>query len=196
MRLSRIFAVATAAAAFAVVAPSAHADDLFLKVDGVVADEQPVQGTTGYIAIRSFEWGGEAPRSIGASSGGAGIGKAQLNKLTVVKSIDATSPAFIERFGSGTTLKFAEIVVRKGGPTSAGVISTRYCFQTAFVTDIKHAGDSGDGVEETIQLAYGAAGMTFVKQDTSGKPVGTVFSGWNVMTNQLLTSPAPGCAVK
>jgi type VI secretion system secreted protein Hcp len=195
LRLSRLFAVVVAAAAFAVVAPAAHADDYFLKVDGIAADEVPAANMTGYIRINDFTWGGEAERTISGTTG-AGIGKATFNELTVGKFVDATSPAFLERFGLGTPLKFAEIVVRRpaaSGTATSGVY-LRYCFQTAFVSDVEQSGGGDEGVKESLKFAYGAAGMTYTKVDATGRPIGNVFSGWNVMTNQLQTAPAAGCS--
>jgi len=60
----------------------AHADDYFLKVDGIAADEVLATNMTGYIRINEFTWGGEAERAISGTTG-AGIGKASLNALTV-----------------------------------------------------------------------------------------------------------------
>ena len=192
MRLSRLFAVAIAAAAFAVVAPAAHAaDDYFLKVEGLAGEEAPAQGMTGFIRINEFNWGAENQRTLGSTSGGAGTGKAAFKELEIKKFVDANSPALLERLGLGTPLKTVDLIVRKAGVagTQGNGVYVRYTFQMAFITDIEHSGGGDDGITETIRFVYGAAGTTFNKQDAAGKPAGTVFSGWNITTNSLMTAP-------
>ena len=193
MRLSRLFAVAIAAAAFAAVAPSAHAaDDYFLKVDGVAGEEVPGQGLTGFIRINEFNWGAENKRTLSSTSGTTGTGKASFKELEIKKAVDANSPALLERLGLGTSLKTVDIIVRKAGlaGTQGNGVYVRYTFQLAFITDIEHSGGGDDGITETVRFVYGAAGTTFNKQDTTGKLTGSVFSGWNLTTNTLMAAPA------
>lgn len=191
MRLSRLLAVAVAAAAFAAIAPAAHADDYFLKIDGVTGEENPAPNATGFMRINDFNWAAENKRTIGSTSGVAGTGKAAFRELEVTKAVDANSPALLERLGLGTNVKTVDILVRKSGATATSSVPyLRYTFQLVFITDIEHSGGGDEGVTEKIKFVYGSAGTTFTKQDQTGKPTKTIFSGWNVTTNQLMSPVA------
>src|SRR6478735_4750952 len=123
MRLSRLLAVAIAAAAFAAVAPSANAaSDYFLKVDGITGDTVQT-GLTGYIDIDTFKWSTEQLATI-STTGGMTAGKAQFNELEVTKPVDTTTPLLFQKLASGQVINTVEVLARK----TATAPYLRYCF--------------------------------------------------------------------
>ncbi len=181
-----LIALSSVAAAFA-VAPTAHAaDDYFMKLDGVTG-ETTVGKATDAIAINSFSWGAENKTTIGSKSGGAGAGKASFNELEIEKNVDSTTPVLFDRLATGAPLKGMELAAVRAGAAGSSKMSSiymRYCFQTVFVTAVRHTGGSGDDtINETVSLAFGAVSETYTKQGPNGAPAGNVFSSWNTMTN-------------
>jgi type VI secretion system secreted protein Hcp len=195
MRKSLLATLITAAAALA-VAPAAHADDYFLKIDGVTGETQ-MGKVTDAIQIKSFEWSAESTTTIGSASGGAGAGKATLNDLVITKTVDSTSPVLMQRVAQGTVIPGMELVVRKAGATGAGVVYQRYFFTPVFATKQAHAGsEGGEGITETLTFKYGALQMSNARQSPNGTLAPPVALSWNQMTNsdKLLTTgmPNPG----
>ncbi|MDA0159253.1 type VI secretion system tube protein Hcp [Solirubrobacter ginsenosidimutans] len=185
MRKSRLITFAATAASIAatlVVAPMASAaDDYFLKIDGITG-EATTGATQGVIKVNAFEWGAENKVTIGSTSGGAGVGKASLNELTIEKPVDSTSPVLFQKLGQGASLGGMELVARKAGPTGSQIYM-RYSFQPVFVTSQTQTGAGDDGLTEKLVFTYGAVKQTFVKQTTTGAPGATVFGAWNQVTN-------------
>ena len=174
--------VASIAAAFA-IAPAAHAaDDYYLKIDGI-AGEATAGPTKEVIAIKSFELGIENQSSVGSRSGGAGAGKAQFNALTIEKTVDSTTPMFMQRVAMGQPFSGMELVARKAGG-AANATYMRWSFQPVFVSSQKHSGASGDDAPtETLTFLFGAMQQNYTKQAPDGKPVGNVVTVWNQVTN-------------
>jgi type VI secretion system secreted protein Hcp len=182
MRLSRLLAVAVAAACFAAVAPSAHAADYFMKVDGING-ETAAQNMKGYIDIDSFDLGFEQVAST-TTTGGIGAGKAKFNALTVQKSVDATTPQLFAKGTAGTYIGAIEIVGRKAATQTPFV---RYCFQTALITKQEQSAASGDELKETLDFAFVALGQQYTRQNADGTPGTSVFAGWSVNLNRPFT---------
>jgi type VI secretion system secreted protein Hcp len=184
LRLSRLLAVVVAAAAFAVVAPSAHAaSNYFLKVEGLTGESLTLPG---YIDIDNFAFGIENPQTLGSVSGGPATGKASFNELEINKWVDATTPAFFTRAASGQKIGAMELIARRAGATSA-VPYLRYCFQTVFVTQQSTSGE--DDVRESLKLMFGSVTQQYTKPAKDGSPqpgpAGTVSSSWSLLTNTV-----------
>ncbi len=190
MRKSLFTAVATAAVAAGLMgAASAHAaTDYFLVVTSnnpanAINGDAIVGKTTNAIQIDSFDLSVENTTTIGSASGGAGVGKAKFDELTIKKPVDATSPMFFKLLASGQNIPGMELIARKsGGAPGTSAIYQRYYFNTAFVTKQEHS--SGDeSVDETLTFQYGALGQTYVKQNPTSGALTNVFQAWSQTNN-------------
>src|SRR4051794_10836940 len=177
MRKSLLATLITAAATLAVV-PAAHADDYFLKIDGVTGEAQ-MGKVTDAIQINSFELGIENNTSIGSMSGGAGAGKASFSELTVTKPLDSTSPVLMQKVGQGTVIPGMELVLRKTGATNQSAVYQRYFFTPVFVISQSRSGAGGEGVTETLKFAYGAMQMSNTRQNANGTTAPPVATTWS-----------------
>ena len=182
MRLSRLFAVAIAAAAFAAVAPSANAaSDYFMKVDGITGETmQP--GVTGYMDIDNFKWSAEQLATI-STTGGMTAGKAQFNELEVTKPVDATTPLLFQKLASGQVINTVEVLARK----TATAPYLRYCFQKVLISKQEQAGDD-EMARETLNFRFMAGGQQVTRQNADGTMGASVFGGWDLKTNSLIQS--------
>ena len=184
MRLSRLFAVAIAAAAFAAVAPNANAaSDYFLKVDGV-SGETTQTGLTGYIDIDTFKWSTEQLSTI-STTGSMTAGKAQFNELEVTKPVDTTTPLLFQKLASGQVINTVEVLARK----TATAPYLRYCFQKVLISKQEQAGDD-DMPRETLNFRFIAGGQQVTRQNADGTMGASVFGGWDLRTNSLIQSAA------
>jgi type VI secretion system secreted protein Hcp len=186
LRLSRLLAVAVAAAAFAAVAPSAHAaSDYFLHVDGVSGESQALPT---YINIQSFSFGVENHQTIGSTTTGAGAGKAVLNELEINKPVDATTPVFFSRAAGGQKIAALEILARKSGGAPGAQPYLRYCFQNVWVTEQNMSGD--EDVRENLKFLYGSVVQQYTRQNKDGSLMtganGSVSASWSVLTNNTI----------
>ena len=190
MRKLRQIAIGTVVSIVAVfgVAPAAQAqEDYFLAVQTAGAPGPVVQGESldaffrgrGAIDLISFDWSAENPTTVGSATGGAGTGKAKLNRLTVEKRVDSASAALFQRMASGLHFPSMELFVRRAGATGAGHL--KYRFTLVFVSSVSPSGD-GEEMRERVTFEYGAVAQSYTQQ--TGTRAGTVFeAGWNQVTN-------------
>ena len=113
------------------------------------------------IELISFDWSAENPASIGSASGGAGTGKAKLNRLTVEKRVDSASAALFQRIATGAHFPSMELFVRRAGATGAGHL--KYRFTTVFVSSVSPSGD-GEQMRERVTFEYGAVAQSYTQQ--------------------------------
>jgi type VI protein secretion system component Hcp len=110
-----------------------------------------IEGAEGANAleVQSYSWGVKNPVSDGSAGGGAGTGKATLTELTVTRAADGVSPRLFRAVATGEHFPSATLEARVGKTT------LRYTFRLVFVTSLQHNG-GGDGVAESLSLAYGS----------------------------------------
>jgi type VI secretion system secreted protein Hcp len=191
MRRSRLVMIGTVVsivAAFGVAPAAQAAEDYFLAVQTAGAPGPAVEGETldatfssrKAIELISFDWSAENAVTIGSASGGAGAGKAKLNRLTVEKRVDSASAALFQRLATGAHIPSMELFVRKGGVTGLGHL--RYRFTFVFVSSVSPSGD-GEEMRERVTFEYGSVAQRYTQQTAAGT-AGTVFAaGWNQVAN-------------
>jgi type VI secretion system secreted protein Hcp len=189
MRRSRLVMIGTVVsivAAFGVAPAAQAAEDYFLAVQ--TGTGPAIQGETldatfrqqKAIELISFDWSAENTVSIGSASGGAGAGKAKLNRLTVEKRVDSASAALFQRVATGLHFPSMELFVRRGGATGPGHL--KYRFATVFVSSVRPSGD-GEQMRERVTFEYGSVAQSYTQQTATGA-AGTVFAaGWNQLAN-------------
>ena len=192
LKTKLVAAAVTSVAALAAV-PSAHAaTDYFMTVTPV-GGQPTLKGESldtyyqpkGAIDITSFHWSAENTVSLGTATGGAGTGKAQLNELTVEKSVDSTTPQFLKSLTTGQHYQRVQIFARKAGDNSSAW--TTYSFAMVFVKAQEQSGSAGDDVPtEKLTFAYGAVGQQVKRQANGVITAGVFESTWS----QVLNKPA------
>jgi type VI secretion system secreted protein Hcp len=172
---------------------SAHASqDIFLKFDNSspatrdLVGESTDKALPGAISVKEFNWSIENPTSMGSVGGGAGSGKAKLEPLTIKKAVDASSPALMAVAGKGMALPGATIVVRNGN-AGASDAYLQYRLKLVFVTKVGVSAAAGDeGVEETVELAYGSLTQRYVQTKATGAKT-PIVNGWDQVVNEQMT---------
>jgi type VI secretion system secreted protein Hcp len=154
-----------------------------LTVKGEVQDPSLPNPTATWIAVQSVEFGIENPTTIGSATGGAGAGKAKFNQFQIKKTVDSASPTLFSAVGLGVHFPTVTLVVRKAGGSKA--IYLTYTFALVFVSEVDWSAELGDEAPtETVTLTYGAMGVSYSKQDSTGALVGSpAVSNWSQITN-------------
>jgi type VI secretion system secreted protein Hcp len=129
--------------------------DVFLEIEGIDG-EATVPAHKGTIEVLSWSWG---------ISQAAGVGT-----VSVIKRIDKATPLLFEQCIDGTVIPLATVyLTRQDGQTYL-----QYELRNVIVSSISHGGDvNGDGLpDETLELTFGGATLTYTQFDAAGKPVG------------------------
>jgi type VI secretion system secreted protein Hcp len=144
-------------------------------------------GKAAVVPIRQFSLDVENATTVGSASGGAGMGKAKLNPVTIVKSVDTVSRSLFSIAASGGHLATMQLYLRKPGAVAratAGRPYLAYEFSMVFITKIDWSADSGDeGPLEHVTFAYGALALGYYQQKPDGTLGKPVEAGWDQVAN-------------
>jgi type VI secretion system secreted protein Hcp len=152
---------------------------------------QPIgetQDTTyvGAFEIKDFSFGMESAHSMGSSSGGAGAGKTKFNEFTIKKTTDKSSPVFMKAMATGAHYPAVRIYIRKAGGSTdtAGKAYLCFTFGVVFITKVDWSGPGDEGPEESITFVYGQFGVSYKPQDSTGKLLKEIPTGWDQQKNK------------
>ena len=138
----------------------------------------PNNGSAFSFLVDGVSWSVKNPNTIGSATGGAGAGKAQLEAISLVKTVDPNSLHLFEMCVIGNHGK-----VEINFFDATGKPKTTLLLELAFVTEIKSAADDPDGpnaskqdqkagtltLKESITLVAGKLTMTVVDPKTGVK---------------------------
>jgi type VI secretion system secreted protein Hcp len=134
--------------------------------NGQPAGQLAFNGKT--ISILSYSLGASNPGSLGTSGGGAGAGKVSISSLSMLKAVDANSPALFTAVASGR--HFAEATLTAQWGTAAASATMRYKLEDVLVESIQHSGGGG-APTESLSLFF--AKVTWTYTDASGTTSGS-----------------------
>jgi type VI secretion system secreted protein Hcp len=142
------------------------------------------------VEIASFSFGIAQAETSGSGTTGASAGKAKFEEFTVEKDVDqASSPLFVA-CTAGAHYPALMLVVRKSG--GSNLLYIQYIFRQVFVTGINWSGGGGEeNLKETIKFKFGAMGIQYVQQLSTGGEGKKMVGMWNAVTNSP-TLEVPG----
>jgi len=169
--LEGALAVATTAM---VAGPAPAIAETFLKLGDIQGESTDIKHK-GEIDILSFSQSFINTTTIGSAGGGAGAGKVQCGAVTMMKSIDASSPFLLKGAATGQHFPDATITFRSA---STGKNTTEYYvikMQDVFVTELSQT-DSADPDRIFEKLVLNARSFDFkytplTIKGTAGTPV-------------------------
>jgi len=136
-----------------------------------------------WLEVKTFEFGAENPTTIGSATGGAGAGKFKLNPFKVTKEVDKASPGLFMACAAGCHFPTVLLSIRKAGGAQKDYLT--FCFRMVFVTNISWSGGGGEEApEESVEFVYGAMGLKYIQQKTSGEQGDKFFGQWSQVVNQ------------
>jgi type VI secretion system secreted protein Hcp len=133
-----------------------------------------------WVEVAGFQFGVDNPTTIGSATSGAGAGKAKFAEFQISKKVDASSPSLFTICATGAHFPTVTLAISRAGSTQGDFLT--YEFHTVIVTSIAWASDD-PAPTETVTFAYGALGVDYHTQDSTGKLGTGEIATWNQITN-------------
>jgi type VI protein secretion system component Hcp len=134
--------------------------------------------------VLGFSWGAKNTASLGSQSGGAGAGKVTFTTFTVVKKVDANSPALLLDAASGTPIDQVKLTITDphGGTATLTL-------HPAFLSSVEQQAPASGGnpALETVKFTVGA-GSVDVDQNFSDSGADPVV-GQLTLPDQTASAP-------
>ncbi len=136
-----------------------------------------------WLEVKSFEFGAENPTTIGSATSGAGAGKFKLNPFKITKDVDLASPYLYLACAAGAHYPTVLLSIQKAGGEQSDYLT--FAFRMVFVTNITYSGGGGEEApEESVEFVYGAMGIKYQQQTTTGAMSNKQFGEWSQVLNK------------
>ena len=127
--------------------------DAFLKIDGIPGESSNAKHK-GEIDVLAFSWNIKQTLASGGGGGG-GAGKAQVSDFSIVKHIDASSPALFAAVCAGERFKDALFTVEEGAQNKRGAAAfLKIKLNDVLISSYNTSGGGGDAPTEQVSLAF------------------------------------------
>src|SRR3954465_11041681 len=156
------------------------ASDIFAKL-GDIKGESLDDKHKDEIEVLSYSWGVANAGSMGYGSGG-GEGKAQFHDLSFTHKIDKSSPVLMQACATGVHLKEATITHRKAGKGQQEFLVIK--MNAVIVTGVADE-DSGDGLSETVTIAFAKVDLAYSPQKADGSLDAGVHFKFDLKANKV-----------
>jgi type VI secretion system secreted protein Hcp len=155
--------------------------DAFLKITGVEGESRK-KDFEKQIEFQSFSWSvSQTTTTHGGSSGGT-AGKAHVNDITFMKTLDKTSPTLLQNCMKGVHHKEIIMTFRKttGDVQMPFLIYTMNdCVLSSYSIS---ASDGSPEMYESMSINFARIKMEYVEQDKSGVKAGANTATWDLTT--------------
>lgn len=170
-------ALATAAAA-SVAMPMPVSADTFLKLDGIEG-ESTDEKHKNEIAVLSFTQSWINTTTVS----GAGKGKVQCGAITLMKTIDKSSPVLVKKTIQGTHIASGQLTFRSEGAQPIEYYTIK--LNEIFITEVTQI-DSADPARIIEKVVLNARKFEYVytPQSETGEAGGLVKAGYNCATTE------------
>ena len=160
--------------------------DAFLKIDGIDGESTDDKHKK-WVEILSYSTGVSQPSGGSRSSGGAATGqRADFHDLSVVKTLDKTSPKLVLACAKGDHIKTVTLELCRATGNKEKYME--YKLEDVIVTSVRPGGSSQGGEPlplEEVSFNYGKITFNYVETDhKTGKAGGTVSSNWSTIENK------------
>ena len=168
--------------------------DYFLKIDGVKGESQDDKHKD-EIHIIGFSWGAKNTGSMQTGLGG-GVGRADVQDLTVKKFLDLSSPLLGQSCISGKHFASIQLTGRRQGETplehviiklTNAIVSTYKIgggLDDISSDDYKGQDDAPFAETELVKFNFEEYSFKYVQQTDKGGAGSNVQQGWNVRSNK------------
>ena len=154
--------------------------DSHIKFDGVQGESTHVEHK-GEIDVLSWSWNATSTGSA-VVGGGSGKGKTLAGPLSFQHVYDKASPVLAKQCASGKFFKEVSLTSRRSGEGQKDFL--KVTLKEVLVTSVQPTGD-GNGISETVALAYRDIEFSYKPQDEKGGLGAEVKFGWDVATTQI-----------
>lgn len=166
----------------AVQQASAAQSDYFLKLEGIDG-ESTDDKHSGAIEIQSFSWGVSQSGSYHRFSGSAASGKVTMSDITIMKSVDKSSPKLFMASAQGEQIKQATLTARKSSSDSSDFYTIK--LQDVMVSSFYTSTNNNSGAPvETVKLSFSKIEFEYQPQNADGTSGAKISAGWDLATNK------------
>jgi len=142
------------------------------------------------VEINSFGFGVAQAETGGSGTTGSSAGKAKFEEIQIEKDVDQASAPLFGACTAGAHYPSLMLVIRKAG--GANLLYLQFVFMQVFVTGISWSGGGGEeNPKETIKFKFGAMGIQYIQQLSTGGEGKKMSGSWSTTTNQP-TLDVPG----
>lgn len=139
--------------------------------------------TMNALECTSISFGVSQAETTGSGTTGAAAGKAKFEEFTIEKFIDLASVPLYVACCAGAHYPTVMLAIRKAG--GQNLIYLQYIFRRVFVTGINWSGGGGEELpKETIKFKYGAMGIQYVQQLSTGAEGKKMQAKWTAVKNK------------
>ena len=185
-KVVRFSALATilVASGLAVSRPAAAAEEIFLRLDGIVGGATAA-GHANEIVVSSYSQAFSNPPSAATGGGGASAGKVKCGEIIVTKNIDKSSPKLIAAVVTGNHIATGDIKFDSTRGNGMLVESYHVALTDVVVTDIAQMDHTPQGVMEQVTLSARQFTFTFTPTTNGGGAGGKIIFSVDCSTNQV-----------
>jgi len=135
------------------------------------------------VELASFGFGVAQPDTSGSGTSGASAGKAKFEEFTIEKDVDQASAPLFQACTAGAHYPSIVLIIRK--PGGGNLLYIQFIFRQVFVTGVNWSGAGGDeNPKESIKFKFGAMGIQYVQQLSTGQEGKKMQGWWSAVTNQ------------
>jgi len=156
--------------------------DAFIKIDGIPGESTDKKHQD-WISVRSYSIGVEQKTSsYKHDQGGAPVGRAEFDDLTITKGVDIASPLLFKACAKGTHIK--EIIMQLHRAGGDKVLYMEYKLTNSIISSWKPYGDEEHPMSvETVSFNPGKIELVYSQQNREGIPTKNISAGWDLEAN-------------
>ena len=171
------------AAGLAVSGPAAAAEEIFLRLDGIMGGATAA-GHPNEIVVSTYSQAFSNTGSAVTGSGG-GAGKVKCGEIIVMKNIDKSSPKLIGAVVTGNHIATGDIKFDSTRGNGTLVESYHVALTDVVVTDIAQMDHTPQSVMEQVTLSARQFKFTFTPTTNSGGAGAPITFSVDCSTNQV-----------
>jgi type VI secretion system secreted protein Hcp len=179
----RVLPLVLIAAGLAVSGPAAAAEEIFVRLDGIVGGATAA-GHQNEIVVSTYSQAFSNTASA-VTGGGGGAGKVTCGEIIVMKSIDKSSPKLIGAVVTGNHIATGDIKFDSTRGNGALVESYHVALTDVVITQISQMDHAPQGVMEQVTLSARQFKFTFTPTTNAGGTGGQISFSVDCSTNQV-----------
>jgi type VI secretion system secreted protein Hcp len=153
---------------------------IFLNLSGIPGESVNARHKD-EIDVHAFNF--DLSNPLVATAGGAGVGKPILNDITVVKSIDRSSPKLAQTLATGLHIKSAKLSVQVAYEGKTLIDYYTVDLEDVTITSVQVSGSVSDSqITEVIRLSFNKVTWTYLLLSPTGSVKETITSSYNKKT--------------
>ncbi len=156
---------------------------VYLQIKEIPGDAT-AKGFEKCIELESFSFGVNMPVTASRSDGGgATIGRAQVNELSITKLLDSASVPLYNTCAAGTALPTVILMVTR--TVTANEVTYYKCtLSSAIISEYHISGDENSTPTEQVKLTFGKIEIEYIPIDRNGAPGSPIKGGWDFIRNR------------